>query len=465
MPLYFVLMKGWLLIGTGEFVARYFSVLIGTLTIALIAKSGRLIGGRKVGYAAALLLTISPFNIWFSQETRMYSLLALCALAANWFLLLILKSEKRSYWLGYAGSMLLALYSHYLALLVLIAHYVFFSLHYRLNKQWFRHWLLYGGIVGIAFGIWIGLMFTSGGFTNAPIGWIAAAHWYEPFFTLLSFSAGPSIDQSNPIPYLALLIYLAALVAGHLRYNRKPAGTNIMTPSLLPTLHFRLISVWLVVPLILTLLVSLDLPIPQKRSVYMDRYLIIALPGFLLLGAWGLSSISHYFQRKWVLSFSLIILGFISLLTLQSMFFDPDYQRDAWRQAMDYMASAWQPDDIFLTTPSQMLGLWYYGQDRFQFEQIPNIDNSKSDQDEANPNIVEWGMNLREKTDRAWLITVYENGNPHGFPEHRNNDVLTKPTTSSVKTWLESECQQLDRQIFTGVRLSLYDIDACRKSH
>ncbi len=464
MPLYFVLMKGWLLVGTSEFIARYFSALIGTLTIAVIAKSGRLIGGRKVGYAAALLLAISPFNIWFSQEARMYSLLAFSTLAGNWFLLLLLKTEKRSYWLGYAGFMLLAVYSHYLAVLVLIAHYVFFSLHYRLNKQLFRHWMIYGGFVGVAFGIWIGLIFASGGFTRAPIGWIAAAHWYEPFFTLLSFSAGPSIDRTSLVPYAALLIYLIALISGSLRYYRKPTGTVGMTPAWLPVLHFRLIVLWLFIPLLLTYLVSLDLPIPQKRSVYMDRYLIIALPAFLLLGAWGLSSLSSYFRLKWLLPLGLIVLGLTSLLSLQNMFFDRDYQRDAWRQAMDHMAGAWQPGDVYLATANQLLGVWYYGENRFQFEQIPEFNDVELNQGDAGENFTDWKVEISKKVDRVWLMTVIENGDPHGFPEYRNAAVRDTQATGLVDSWLEEDCYRLDQRIFSGLRLTLYDLKGCRTS-
>jgi uncharacterized membrane protein len=59
--------------------ARALSALAGALTIPVIYLIGRQLRGPQVGLLAAFILTISPFNIRFAQETRMYTLLTLNA--------------------------------------------------------------------------------------------------------------------------------------------------------------------------------------------------------------------------------------------------------------------------------------------------------------------------------------------------------------------------------------------------
>jgi len=174
-PLYFLVLNVWIKLGESEFILRYFSLIASVLTVALVARTGRLLGGWRVGLAAAFLLAISPLNIWYSQEARMYSLVALATLAATWFLLRMISGGGQRNWIGYAIAMFIAVYSHLLAIFVLVAHYVFFSIHHKLDKHLFRQWLIYGGSVGLLFGLWIVVMILSGGFTNSPIAWIAPA--------------------------------------------------------------------------------------------------------------------------------------------------------------------------------------------------------------------------------------------------------------------------------------------------
>jgi mannosyltransferase len=67
---------------------------------------------------AAFLLAIAPFHIWFSQEARMYSFLALNALAANYFLLRLL--HRKAVGLGrlMPFALTFTLYTHYLGVLI-----------------------------------------------------------------------------------------------------------------------------------------------------------------------------------------------------------------------------------------------------------------------------------------------------------------------------------------------------------
>ena len=101
-PLYYWLLHLWIrLTGSSEFAIRSLSVFAGLVTAALVWSLTLRLSGRKIAAALALLLiTLSPFHIHWSQETRMYALAAMfAALAAyacwrGWTGLLILGGNR-----------------------------------------------------------------------------------------------------------------------------------------------------------------------------------------------------------------------------------------------------------------------------------------------------------------------------------------------------------------------------------
>ncbi len=75
-PLYYLLLHYWIRHnGDTPYYARLLSALFGTLTIPVIYLIGKRISGAVVGLAAAVFLAFSLFNVYFAQETRMYTLL------------------------------------------------------------------------------------------------------------------------------------------------------------------------------------------------------------------------------------------------------------------------------------------------------------------------------------------------------------------------------------------------------
>jgi len=105
-PLYYYLLHFWMRVfGNSEFAVRALSALLGTGLVYLTYLLGRQLsrppsvppnsGGEArhshwLGLIAALLSAISPFQIYYSQETRMYILLAaLSALSVYSFIKLL----------------------------------------------------------------------------------------------------------------------------------------------------------------------------------------------------------------------------------------------------------------------------------------------------------------------------------------------------------------------------------------
>ena len=106
-PFYYFLLHYWIIVfGTSESAVRLLSALFGILAIPMIYVVGRRLFNKEVGLVGALILALSSFNVYYSQETRMYSLMALLALLSMVLLLTFLAAE-------YAGrvSWICALYN------------------------------------------------------------------------------------------------------------------------------------------------------------------------------------------------------------------------------------------------------------------------------------------------------------------------------------------------------------------
>lgn len=94
-PLYYLLLHSWIAHnGDTPYSARLLSALIGVGTIPIIYLIGKRMSNAVVGLAAAMFLALSPFHIYYAQETRMYTLLTFNAAAAIYALVRLLTDPR-----------------------------------------------------------------------------------------------------------------------------------------------------------------------------------------------------------------------------------------------------------------------------------------------------------------------------------------------------------------------------------
>jgi hypothetical protein len=94
-PLYYLLLHYWIALnGDTPYHVRLLSALFGAGTIPMIYLIGKRMSGVVMGLAAAVILALSPFNIGFAQETRMYTLLAFNAAVAIYALVRLLTDSR-----------------------------------------------------------------------------------------------------------------------------------------------------------------------------------------------------------------------------------------------------------------------------------------------------------------------------------------------------------------------------------
>jgi hypothetical protein len=93
-PLYALLLKYWLYLGSSEAVVRLLSALCSTVNIPVMYLLGRRVANRQLGLLAALILAVAPFHVRFAQEARMYALLSLAVTLSLYFLARLLSDPQ-----------------------------------------------------------------------------------------------------------------------------------------------------------------------------------------------------------------------------------------------------------------------------------------------------------------------------------------------------------------------------------
>jgi mannosyltransferase len=264
--LYYVLLHGWLHLGTSDTFVRLLSVIPAVLSVGALFSLGRHLWGSLTGAIAASMLAINPFFIAYAQEARGYSLLLLlCIVSTLFFVRSIEQSNSLFNWAGYVAASVLMVYTHSFGVFVLVAHAA--ALPFLQRRLPWRY------IIASASAILILLL---------PLARVAVRHGSELIAWIPPLSV-PVVGNTlrmmmGGLPLCMLFITLVAYAVFSLVRPKVNAGWSA---RFLP-----LILAWLIVPLVLAALIS-ALAVP----IFISRYLIIVLPPVILLAAFVVSQI------------------------------------------------------------------------------------------------------------------------------------------------------------------------------
>ncbi len=285
-PLYNLLLAGWMrLAGPSEFAVRYLSAFFGLLIVALGGVLGGLLLGRRAGALAALLLAVSPIEVWYAQEARMYALLGALTLASTVILVRLLDGERRpALWAGYAVANIASVYTHYYAALVLAAQAVWVLVHVLSRRDWRlgRSWLVAQGSLGLAFAPWLPVLLGQ---------WRAANTTYWPGALSLGFVVRESalgfvgLGQMVPAPVawaLALGGGLLVVLGLGVALLRAPRRRGVL-----------LLLVHVVVPFLLFF------ALVHSRPKFSPRYLLPIVPALTALAGGAGAAVWPQGRRGW----------------------------------------------------------------------------------------------------------------------------------------------------------------------
>ena len=119
-PLFYALQHFWMLIDPNIRVFRVPVAAVGSVTVLIVALATSDLVNRRAGLTAGALLALSTGHIYFSQDARMYPLLAFGLALATWGLLGFVDGDGRKRYLAiYLVGALIAIYSQIVALIYL----------------------------------------------------------------------------------------------------------------------------------------------------------------------------------------------------------------------------------------------------------------------------------------------------------------------------------------------------------
>ncbi len=349
-PGYFAILWIWgHLFGFSELSVRLPSLIFGVLTIFITFLIGKELLGKKTGLLAALLLTVAPLHIYYSQEARMYSFAAFTATLATLFLIKFLKGKRWSR-IGYLLSVGLLLYSDYLAYFILPVHLIWIILN---DKKIFLSYILTlgGGIIFVL--PWL-LIFpeqlTGGQFTAFSLtGWqevVGGAGIKEILLLPVKILTGRVSFDNN----LAYILFSSALGFPFVFSLVKLLKSKF-------DLKISLLWLWLVFPPVVSFLISFFIP------VFSYFRFIFILPAFYLLTAAGLLKFSTKLSN--ILATLLVV---SALITSSLYLFNPEFHREDWKEAVSFVSKQNDESPVIFEYPEIPAPVRYYAKDLSSFQ-------------------------------------------------------------------------------------------------
>ena len=266
-PLYYTLLRYWMLMaGSTEAAARLLSVLLSLGTVVASYFMGLRLVNRRAGLAAAALLTFLPFQVEFSQEARMYSLLALLGTISFRCLVGLFDSPSPRWMVAYALSTAAMLYTQIYGSFVFAGEIACMAWMLVLNRGRLRpefvRWL--GSAIAAA-ALFIPWMFVlarqasrvQSGFWIPRRPWIAIL---EPFWT-----------YSGSVALVAVLAPLAALGFVLLVWRSR---TSVAAPAAPPPA--LILGCWLAAPIVIPFVLS-QIGSPIFRRVHVPASVLFAI--------------------------------------------------------------------------------------------------------------------------------------------------------------------------------------------
>ncbi len=321
-PLYYVLLHGWVQIfGDSLAMVRLLSVLFAVPSIWLVYLLAARLFDRNTGRIAAFIMAVSPFHIWYSQETRMYSMVVFFVLLSAYFLVRAMKENRIWLWCAFSGFTILAIYSDYSAFYYVVGSALFGLYFLRQKPRRAVPLILSYLAVAVAYAPWLPVFFHQ--FGNVYSGfWIQPPTFSTVWETFISFSSLDSPNHFINTVVIVILLTWAFIIPD----KRNPERRNA----------YIFLVVFMLVPIAVSLVFSL------RQPIYLTRTVISAVIPFYILLARSIVG----FKSVWlgaVFLVPLVLLNFASIQINNNATIKED-----WRGTANYIAAQAKPDDLII---------------------------------------------------------------------------------------------------------------------
>lgn len=424
-PLYFILLKTWVaLAGDSEFSLRFPSASASVLIIAIAWVIWKRLREPTAAWVAAVLFAISPLYVWYGQEARMYTLLAMEGALLYYLLLSANESTTRRPTTAVAviATMLAMVLTHYISLLLLLSIWIWAILRPPRNLKRLRSSFLL-----VLAGILPFLPFFYQRLLSGP----ERDYYFIPLTAmitdLLRASAfGMAFPYDDPLWRPVQWIWVGVMALGAWRLARRS-----------PSIGLLLGISFMGPPLLLYGLSHLK---PLYQNI---RHLFPVTPIAYILASAGITTLIRHHLPTGILASLLIVAGMI--LGNWRYFSEPYPLKDDWRGALAWVSQRATDRDLVILQDLTLTPLanYYYrgpapllltGRDGEEQNELVRILESSS-----------------KAPERLWLIVGL------------SQETLSRPNQILFR-WLSEHGRYLTQQVFPSrniwVRVLVFELYA-----
>lgn len=346
-PGYYLLLHAWTrLAGSSDFALAVPSLFFGLLLVALACWLGARIFGPRAGLLAAFLVAISSYNVWYSQEVRMYTLGAVLGMGALGAVVSLWDAAPDARpawsWLAvYALCGALGLWALYYFAFLLVALNLMVGVWWLANRRragwgWLGRWALAQVAVLLLYAPWLPVAWRQA--TNPPVppwrGFTGLGDLLVEAWSALCL--GQSVEAAQVWPMLLLFAVLFGLGLFSKRLGRANGRRGWEGGAFLPWA----LAGHVFVPVLFIYLASFVTPLYHVRYAF-----TYSTPFYIILGA-GLA----WLGERWRLAagLGLAAIAVFSGISIYNYHTDAHYASDDHRAAVRYLAEQWRPGDAIL---------------------------------------------------------------------------------------------------------------------
>ena len=272
-PVYFILLSLWRKLNDGVFFARLFSLINIGLSAWFFYRLSNLIRGVKTSRWVLILFLLNPFVIWAGLEIRLYAFLLLLSVLLIYFFFRYYISEKKKYLYLFLFISAIGLYTQYF-FAFLIAALVFASLLFKGWKIFFK-FSLYLIPVILIFLPNVMLMADQLGMVQSLKLQFSTMQridmvFHSPQNLMLAME---KLYFARELRWVILLLFILLIAWSYLKGHKQN--------RLIKTFYFRAINLSILTSLAVIIMLAVVMAV--TKIDYEDRYLIIALPLFILV--------------------------------------------------------------------------------------------------------------------------------------------------------------------------------------
>lgn len=311
-----------MIFGNTEIGLRSMSVFFGGIAIIF----GYLLTNRLFTKTAArislIFMVLSPMFIRYSQEARMYMLVAAIALAATYVLTYAVQTKKKLPWIIYGVLVSLGMWVHYYAAIVWIAHWIWHADNVRrtakkgeFRKKFFsREWKFAYILAFILYIPWLPFFIGQSLVVQIAGFWIPPVNPGTPlnFLTNVVYYR----DLGDTTAWFALFFIAAAIFLGVLARKVYKSFNNADKKS------YRLIMTLAFVPIVILFLISVPI-----RPTFIDRYLITSVVGIALFIGVTLAYGYKYLRIRWRYVSTIVLAGMM-IIGIANVYYLGNYNKN-----------------------------------------------------------------------------------------------------------------------------------------